>query len=301
MALTAAEIIGNPVLEELVRRQSRALLLAYEANPRVASVFATQQRWLMAHAGLSLYFRRDPLDARKGLTAARFLDEVGKYGIASPNTADAFRLELVKYGILRAMPTAGDKRVRSLEPTQSSLDSLTGWMLLHLSTLDALDGGRRAACFTAGSDMLARLQPLVAAGLLSSQPVREPERTFSLFTWLNNGGVVMDWLISGTASTVPEADRIPTGVVSITEFAALLKLSIAHLSRKLREAEALGSVGWEGPRGRSAMWISRGFFDEYLRAQSVKLAIFDDAFAACFDREQADKQTPPGAPGRAAA
>ena len=49
-------------------------------------------------------------------------------------------------------------------------------------------------------------------------------------------------------------------------------------ARKLREAEAIGSIGWEGNRGRSVMWISREFLLEYHTTQAYKLAIID---AAC--------------------
>ena len=129
---------------------------------------------------------------------------------------------------------------------------------------------------------LARVQPLVADGLLSSSPVREPKQTFSLFTWLNNGGVVMDWLISGIDPDHAGLDQIPTGVVSIGDFANWLKLSRTHLARKLRDAENLGSVGWLGQRGHSVMWVSNSFYQEYMSAQAVKLAIIDAAFAASF-------------------
>ncbi len=73
-------------------------------------------------------------------------------------------------------------------------------------------------------------------------------------------------------------DRIPTGVVSIGDFANWLKLSRTHLARKLRDAEELGSLGWLGQRGHSVMWVSSDFHREYMTAQAVKLAIIDAAF-----------------------
>ena len=59
MAMTAQQILINPVLEQCVRGQAQALLSIQEASPRIASVFATQQRWLMAHAALALHFRNE--------------------------------------------------------------------------------------------------------------------------------------------------------------------------------------------------------------------------------------------------
>lgn len=281
MSLTADRIASHPALHGLVRRLSQTLLMAYEQNPRAASVFASQQRWLMAHGALALYFRRDPRDGRAGLVAARFLDLVARHGLASRNTADAFLKEMLKYGICRLSPVGRDRRVRALEPSEATLAVLAVWAAAHLATLDALDGGERLQRFRSAPDALARLQPLVADGLLTTGAVRQPRDTFSLFTWLNNGGVVMDWLISGIDPAHADAERIPTGVLSVAEMAAWLRLSRTHLARKLREAEAMGSIGWQGRRGNSVMWVSKGFRAEYETAQAVKLAIIDAACDGC--------------------
>jgi hypothetical protein len=55
-----------------------------------------------------------------------------------------------------------------------------------------------------------------------------------------------------------------------------------HLARKLADAEDIGSIGWQGRRGHSVMWVSAGFRREYATAQATKLAIIDTAFSACF-------------------
>jgi hypothetical protein len=67
-----------------------------------------------------------------------------------------------------------------------------------------------------------------------------------------------------------------------------LNLSRTHLSRKLKDAEALGSLGWQGKRGESVMWVSSGFRRECATAQAVKLAIIDDAFEVCFRQALAE-------------
>ena len=287
MGLTADTIAGHPALHGAIRQQSRLLLEAYEANQRLASVFATQQRWLMAQTALALHFRRDATERPGGLTMASFFRAIAQNSVASRNTADAFVKEMVKYGYARrAVAGATDRRTHPLEPTEASIDAVRGWLMVHLSTLDRLDGaddgGRRLATFLGDPGALAALQPLIADGLLASNQVRVPERTFSLFTWLDNGGIVMDWLIAGIEEVAAGAGRIPTGVVSIAAMADWLKLSRTHLARKLRAAEAMGSIGWQGKRGHSMMWVSDGFRREYATAQAVKLAIIDAAFDACF-------------------
>jgi hypothetical protein len=284
MGLMAEAIAGHPALHGILRQQSQSLLRAYEANPRLASVFGTQQRWLLAHVGFALYYRLDRNADHSGLTASRFFDVISVHGVASRNTADAFLKEMLKYNFVQYGVAGKDKRVRPMAPTQPSLDALFGWFVAHLSTLDTLDGGQRLQTFMTDPGALARIEPLIADGLLSSHPVREPGQTFSLFTWLNNGGVVMDWLISSIEEVDPDADRIPTGVLSVADMASWLKLSRTHLARKLRAAEQLGSLGWQGKRGHSVMWVSKGFWQEFALAQAGKLAVIDAAFGAGFPR-----------------
>jgi len=280
--LTLEDIAGHPALHRCVRAQALAMVKAFRADPRRSSVFATQQRWLMAHLGLAMHFRRDPNDYRKQLTIARFIDVIRQHSVASRNTGDAFIREMLHYNFIEYQENSEDRRIRPMKPTAASLEAVTGWLLAHLQTLDSLDGGSRLADFLCRPNALASVQPLIADGLLSSSPVREPKQTFSLFTWLNNGGAVMDWLISGIDPDHGGLDRIPTGVVSIGDLSNWLTLSRTHLARKLRDAENLGSLGWVGQRGHSVMWISNSFYQEYMSAQAVKLAIIDAAFAASF-------------------
>lgn len=282
MSLSAEQIAAHPDILAAIRRQSVAMNGAYDHNPRLSSVFASQQRWLLAHIGLALHFRRDPADLRNGLTVARFLDKVRQHGVASQNTADAFLKEMLKYEIARLLPNDRDRRLKTMEPTEATLDAIAGWVALHLETLDSLDGGSRARDFANNPAALAMLQPRIADGLLALDAIRAPVGTFSLFTWLNNGGVVMDRMIAGLGNAEAGAARVPTAIESIAGMAEWLRLSRTHLTRKLREAEALGSIGWDGERGRSPMWVSADFLAEIVAAQAAKLAIIDAACDECF-------------------
>ncbi|TGQ16474.1 hypothetical protein [Mesorhizobium sp. M2E.F.Ca.ET.219.01.1.1] len=278
MPLSAAEIVRHPAALGSVQEQSRALIHVYETTPRLATVFATQQRWLLAHVGLALHFRRDPNDRRTEMTMARFIEVVRRHSVASRNTAEAFVKEMLRYNIAEYISASGDGRAHPMRVTEGTIETFTGWIHAHLRTLDRIDGGNRLTTFLDRPGMLSRLQPLIADGLLASDGVREPGRTFSLFIWLNNGGIVMDWLMSGIDPEDVHLDRIPTSVISVSEFAHWLKLSRTHLARKLKDGEALGSIGWVGQRGHSVMWVSRQFFDEYMAVQASKLAVVDMAF-----------------------
>jgi hypothetical protein len=280
MAMTANEILLHPALERCVRGQAQTLLSIQEASPRLASVFATQQRWLLAHAALALYFRNEAKEAGTGLVAERFLAIVEHHDISSRNTASAFLKEMLKYGIIRFVADSTGGRHRPLEPAPSVLMAVFQWHALHLATLDGLDGGSRVARFHARPALLQAIQPLIADGLIGSDEVRKPEGTFSLFTWINEGGIVMDRLIVGCESASNGLARILTDVTSVSGLAQRLRLSRTYLGRKLAEAETRGSLGWSGARGRSAIWVSADFCRQYHSVQAAKLAIIDAAFEA---------------------
>jgi len=283
MALTADDIIQHPALEPCVRGQAKSLLMIHDASPRLASLFGTRQRWLMAHGALSLYFREVAASGTgAGLLTGRLLDLVVRHEIASRNTAAAFVKEMLKYGIVCHVAESEGRRHRPIEPAPTTVYALLQWHLVHLTALDGLDGGARSAALRAEPETVRRLQPLIADGLLGSIKVRRPEPTFALFAWVDEGGVVMDRLIVGCEEGATSPDRITTDVTSISGLAHRLKLSRTQLSRKLAAAEAMGSLGWVGARGRSRVWVSPGFRREYHNVQAAKLAIIDAAFDACF-------------------
>ena len=214
------------------------------------------------------------------MLAERFLERVERHDLASRNTASAFLNEMHKYELIRFVAGSEGRRHRPFEPTPAVLMALFHWHALHLATLDGLDGGGRVAAFHARPALLNAIQPLIADGLIGSGDVRKPPKTFELFTWIDEGGVVMDRLIVGCRQDA-DGDRIATDVTSISELSRHLNLSRTHLGRKFAEAEAFGSLGWSGARGRSPLWVSAGFRREYHAAQAVKLAIIDAAFEAC--------------------
>ena len=278
MAMTPDHILVHPALDQCVRGQAQSLLLIHEASQRIASLFATQQRWLMAHAALAQYFRNEAAAAGSGLLAERFVEIVERHDLASRNTSAAFLKEMLKYDIVRFVANSAGRRYRPIEPAPAVLMALFHWHALHLATLDGLDGGARAAGLRARPALLGAIQPLIADGLVGSAEVRKPQRTFSLFTWVDEGGIVIDRLIVGCQQGSEGLARIPTDVTSVSALARRLNLSRTQVGRKLAEAEAMGSLGWSGPRGKSPLWVSSDLQREYHAAQAVKLAIIDAAF-----------------------
>ena len=277
-SLSAEDIERRPRLASCIRQQARALSSIQERNPRIAAIFATQQRWLLAHLALSIHFRAVAGGAADDLRPSIFIAAARAHGVASRNTADAFMKEMLKYGYAEPVPTGADRRVRSFAVAEFAVQTLAAWLVVHLTTLDALDDGSRREAFLADPARIAEIQPRIADGLLSSAAIRDPTPSFSLFTWLNEGGVVMDWLCAGLADAPSDTERIPTSVASLADIGERIRLSRSQLYRKLRMAESMGSLGWTGERGNSRMWVSAAFLDEYYAQQAAKLAIIDRAF-----------------------
>lgn len=256
----------------------REFVALHEASWRTAALFATQQRWLVSHVALSCYFTGKQ-SGHPGLTRRSIGHLSLRYGIASRNTAHAFFEEAMKYGVIQLVDKEGDMRTDQARPSPQTLAFLTQWYAIHFQTLDLIDGGDRAARFLARSDEIITLaQPILTNALLSNTEVRAPRPLYTIFTRADAGGLLMDRLIAGIdLNAAPSSGKYLTDVGTISYLARSFGLSRAHTSRKLAAAEEIGGIGWSGARGRSRIWISREFFEEYTRAQARKLVILDTA------------------------
>ena len=234
----------------------------------------------MSQAGLAQYFRNDAAQAAgSGMPAERFIEAVLKHRLASRNTAAAFVNEMLKYGVVRYVADSREGRRASVRTVAGDADDAAALAGGSLATLDGLDGRGRVVALRSKPSLLGTIQPVIADGLLASRHIRQPAGTFALFTWVNDGGVVMDRLIAG--GHIPtDGSRICTIVMSVSALAQRLNLSRTQLGRKFVAAEAMGSLGWSGTRGKSALWVSHVFWGDYHAAQ---LAIVDAAFAAAVE------------------
>ncbi|MFS8145709.1 hypothetical protein [Rhizobium sp. BR 249] len=279
MAFTAENLAADDRFSAAILHCANQLLAIYRESPRIASIFAAQQRWLMAHAGFALHYGY-PGDGKRGLYSGRFIDFAVRNDIASRNTAAAFMQEMLAYRFLQAVP-GPDKRTRYLEPTEIAEQHFTRWLLAHMMILDNLDGGERAAKVAADpSAMMAAIQPLIARAIIDSQAVRSPGPTFNLFNWANSGGLVMDYLISRLPEFPRAAERVVVGPLSLRELREQFMISNTHLKRLLTQASNMGSVGWTEPSRKGDFWLSGPFILEYWNYQAAKFAIIDAAAEA---------------------
>lgn len=279
MAFTAETLAADDRFLAAILHCADQMLAIYRESPRIASIFAAQQRWLMAHAGFALHYGHPDYE-KSGLYSGRFIDFAVKNDIASRNTAAAFMQEMLAYRFLRPAPGA-DKRTRYLEPTEIAEQHFTRWLVTHMMILDSLDGGKRADRIAADPvAMMAAIQPRIAKAIIGSQAVRSPGPTFNLFNWANSGGLVMDYLISRLPEFPRTAERVAVGPLSLREIRDQFMISNTHLKRLLTQASTMESVGWTEPSRKGDFWLSRRFILEYWNYQAAKFAIVDVAAEA---------------------
>ncbi|MBX5131223.1 hypothetical protein CO660_00370 [Rhizobium sp. L9] len=280
MAFTAENLAADDRFLAAILHCANQLLAIYRESPRIASIFAAQQRWLMAHAGFALHYGHPDDGQSGGLYSGRFVDFAVKNDIASRNTAAAFMQEMLAYRFLRVVP-GPDKRTRYLEPTEIAEQHFIRWLVTHMMILDSLDGGERADQITADpSATMAAIQPRIARAIIGSESVRNPGPTFNLFNWANSGGLVMDYLISRLPQFPRAAECVVIGPLSLRELREQFMISNTHLKRLLTQATIMESVGWTEPSRKGDFWLSRRFILEYWNYQAAKFAIVDAAAEA---------------------
>lgn len=275
-ALDRTVIATHPALRGVLKAQAETFLAVHRQIPRIAAIFATQQRYLLAQLATAMAFER----GESGLVVAHFLAAVKTHGIASRNTAISFVEEMLHYRMAQTGPVGEDRRSRPVVLAAATIEALENWLAVHLASLDAFDGGGRVAALRQDPERLAQVHPLIVRRVLSSQTTIEPPRIFALFSNMNDGGLLMDKIITSLDDTPIGTERFSTFVRSFNDLSEPLRISRTHLLRKLAASEEAGHVGWSGKRGASTFWISGAFLAEYEAYQIDKLANIAAAWQA---------------------
>ncbi|MNT56468.1 hypothetical protein D3C72_1937700 [compost metagenome] len=90
--------------------------------------------------------------------------------------------------------------------------------------------------------------------------------------------MVLHDLIARIPGSLADQDRIDVGPLSLPELSEVYMISATNLKRMFKKAEVEGLLGWQLPRRRGSLWLSRPFVDDYFRWQSAKFAALDQAY-----------------------
>ncbi len=278
--LAVDNIRSHPQLMAILRNQARAFLDVERAEPKAASIFGTQQRFMLAQLGASMVFR----SRNQGILLTHFMAAAAQHKISSRNTANSFLQEMLQYGLASHGNGISDKRTKPVHMSDYARKMIEVWLSIHLNAIDSVDGKSRAAILTERPEALEFIHPVISDTVLNSQHFRPSKGTISLFTWMTDGGLIMDRMFSSISDPEDETGRMLTTLQSFDEIAQPLRITKAHLSRRMRIAEDNGCIGWTGKRGSSTFWISSGFVDEYINYQVGKLSLISEAFRRATSR-----------------
>ncbi|CAN7314145.1 hypothetical protein [Rhizobium sp. LjRoot258] len=275
---TRDEILHHPLFLSIERQIALHLIGIHKRAPRLARLAASHQKWLLTQTLFAMHTGRDRGNPVSGLTAGRMMQVAKEFDLASKNTAASFLAELIAYKFLRDAPDEmPDRRLRRLETTEVSEEAMASWFLGHMACLDQLDDGNRAS-LTADEPRLFHLaQPRAARALIQEPIWKEPRSSIGHFLWSDVGGLVLHDLISRLPDDAREHKRVLLMGVSISELANEFGISLTNLKRMFKRAETDNLLGWESPRNRGALWLSRTFIEDYFHWQSAKFAELDSA------------------------
>lgn len=274
--LDRATIAAHADLRPVLKAQAGAFLAMQRQIPRMTPIFGKQQRYLLGQLAAAMAFE----SGERGFVVSHFLAAVKTHGIASRNTAISFIEEMLQYKIAQISIVGSDRRSRPITLAPATVGALMTWLALHLSSLDALDGGDRLSALQQDPQLLAQVHPLIVHHILLSEKIMRPVRIFAFLSDMNDGGLLMDNIITSLHDVPADAARFPTFVHSYNQLCEPLRVSRTHLLRKLAASEQAGHVGWSGRRGGSTFWVSKEFLHDYETYQAEKLANIETAWQA---------------------
>ncbi|MEK1895014.1 MAG: hypothetical protein AAAB20_17370 [Rhizobium sp.] len=275
---TRDEILHHPLFLSIERQIALHLIGIHKRAPRLARLAASHQKWLLTQTLFAMHTGRDRGNPVSGLTAGRMMQVAKEFDLASKNTAASFLAELIAYKFLRDAPDeTPDRRLRRLETTEVSEEAMASWFLGHMACLDQLDDGNRASQTVDEPRLFHLAQPRAARALIQEPIWKEPRSSIGHFLWSDVGGLVLHDLISRLPDDAREHKRVLLVGVSISELANEFGISLTNLKRMFKRAETDNLLGWESPRNRGALWLSRTFIEDYFHWQSAKFAELDSA------------------------
>ncbi|MBB3541955.1 MULTISPECIES: hypothetical protein [unclassified Rhizobium] len=275
---TRDEILHHPLFLSIERQIALHLIGIHKRAPRLARLAASHQKWLLTQTLFAMHTGRDKSNPVSGLTAGRMMQVAKEFDLASKNTAASFLAELIAYKFLRDAPDeTPDRRLRRLETTELSEEAMASWFQGHMACLDQLDGANRGSLTADDPRLFYLAQPRAARALIQDPVWKEPRASIGHFLWSDVGGLVLHDLISRLPDDAREQHRILLKGVSISEIANEFGISLTNLKRMFKKAERDDMLGWESPRSRGALWLSRTFIEDYFYWQSAKFAELDRA------------------------
>ncbi|MDZ7603087.1 MAG: hypothetical protein U1A06_17120 [Hoeflea sp.] len=273
----------NPAFLAVLRDAAQHLLAMHDSAPRVVRYLASMQKWLITQAIIALHFERAGDATRPPLTGTSLVGFFGYHQPFSKNTLIAHLAEMRAYGLLVDV-AGGDRRSRPLRLSTGSEELIGQWLEAHLSALDRLDGGCRAACMARDKRLAGIIQPLAARSLAFDPRWVHPPPSVDLFVRTETGSNILHDLICRLPAGPPGPGQpVCLGQVHASEISTRHTLSRGHVQRMFARARTEGLLVWGLAGNRGDLFVSPELVRDYCLWQSLKF----EAIARAFDQAQA--------------
>lgn len=224
------------------RSLTRGLIDLYQGNRLLNTLVNDRGRMIIGTLALYLHYGYRADDPRSGLTVGRLKAICAEQQICSAGRTEAIVAVLRLFGYLAPAPSAQDRRVRRLVPTERMLASQRQrWSVVFMAAGLVLPDARAAHNAIAHEDFIAALARQFAEHFLSGIRLLHHSTELKLFTDRNAGLMVLFTLLNGGA---PDDSFPPRGpvAVSISELSRRFGVSRVHVRKLLRDAAAAGFI-----------------------------------------------------------
>jgi DNA-binding MarR family transcriptional regulator len=237
-----AALQKQPDFADACRSFTRGFIDLYQGNRLLNTLVNDRGRMIISNLALYLHYGHRDNDPRSGLTVSRLKTICVEQQVCSAGRTEAIVAVLRLFGFLVPAPSAQDRRVRRLVPTERMLTSQRQrWSVTFMAAGLVLPDARAAHNAIAREEFMAALSRQFAEHFLSGIRLLHHSTELKLFTDRNAGLMVLFSLLNAGA---PDDSFPPRGpvVVSISGLARRFGVSRVHVRKLLRDAAAAGFI-----------------------------------------------------------
>ncbi|MGX6999813.1 hypothetical protein [Caballeronia sp. KNU42] len=273
-SLSLDQIIVHPQFSDARKHYIDSLLAVYD-EPFLARLLIESGRFFVHKLIILLNAAQEDGLPDTWLTIGRLKQEMQQFGFASERQIDHLVQRLISVDFLEQVPTAQDRRVRILKPTEKMLAHDRAWLVAHYVPLTILCPQNDYSLAMRGdpvfqialSKMSVRILPMVAQ-LMATVP------DMLLFFDFAAGQLILAALLQAALSE-PESQYVRISYSSIAE---RFGVSRTHVRKLLSAAHVNGLVQLHIVGGNAVEILPR-LWASYDRSIAIGMHLHNEAYA----------------------
>lgn len=236
--VTAKTLLANPLFERVAASSMQGSIDLHQGGGLSNWILNDRARAVFGYSLLYLHATRRPDDPRSGLTAARVKELSVETGLCSAGRAAAILALMRIAGYVAPAPSAEDRRVRRLAPTEKLLSVQRARLCRQFEALAIiLPQARNIPPLFACPDFEHAFARAIGEQFVGGFRILSAAPDLTPFAERSAGMVVLFSLMLATESGGSFVMDQPVAI-SIAELSRRLRVSRTQILRLLREAEA---------------------------------------------------------------